>query len=492
MQQCAFLIFPHQLFGSIDVTEKKTFVVVEEYLFFSQYKFHKQKLIFHKASILSYVKMLKQRGAEVRHIESTEQWHDVRLLIPHLRELGFQRVEWFDTCDEWLEMRLSHAVAEVELSFEKFPSPAFLNDHDEILKYKPEAKKFFQTDYYIQQRKKFNILLNEDGAPIGGKWSYDAENRKKYPANKKPPAVTFPKSSENDLAAVHYVEKFYANNPGIANPGFVYPTTHSEAEVWFADFLKQRFMEFGEYEDAIVSKENFLNHSLLSPLINVGLLLPEQVIHLTLEYAAKHDVPMNSVEGFIRQVIGWREFIRLVYVRKGNFQRNKNYWQFSRKIPPSFYDGTTGILPVDQTIKKLLNTGYNHHIERLMILSNFMLLCEFDPDEVYRWFMEMYIDAYDWVMVPNVYGMGQFADGGLMCTKPYISGSNYIFKMSDFPKGGEWANVWDALFWRFMHVHRVFFQTNPRLGLLVKTFDKWPAEKRNDYLSKADEYLKKL
>jgi deoxyribodipyrimidine photolyase-related protein len=181
----------------------------------------------------------------------------------------------------------------------------------------------------------------------------------------------------------------------------------------------------------------------------------------------------------------------MVYEQAGRKQRTSNFWNFKRKIPSSFYDGTTGIIPIDITIKKVLKTGYCHHIERLMVLGNFMLLCEFDPDEVYKWFMEMFIDAYDWVMVPNVYGMTQFADGGLMTTKPYISGSNYLMKMSDYEKGA-WQKIWDALFWRFMHVHRDFFGTNPRLGMLVKTFDKMSEEKRNAHLETASTYLNSL
>jgi deoxyribodipyrimidine photolyase-related protein len=200
---------------------------------------------------------------------------------------------------------------------------------------------------------------------------------------------------------------------------------------------------------------------------------------------------MNSLEGFIRQVIGWREFIHIVYLREGTKQRTINYWQFKRKIPPSFWSGTTGIEPVDQVIQKILTTGYCHHIERLMILGNFMVLCEFDPDEVYRWFMEMFVDAYDWVMVPNVYGMTQFADGGLMTTKPYISGSNYLMKMGQWQKGN-WCNVWDGLFWQFMHKQRSFFSQNPRLGMLLKTFDKMPEEKRQQHLTNATTFLHQL
>ena len=226
-------------------------------------------------------------------------------------------------------------------------------------------------------------------------------------------------------------------------------------------------------------------------MLNVGLLTPAYVIDHALAYASANEIPINSLEGFIRQILGWREFIRAVYELKGNEERIRNYWGFTRTIPASFWKGTTGIAPIDSTIKKILETGYCHHIERLMVLGNFMLLCEFDPDEVYRWFMEMFIDAYDWVMVPNVYGMSQFADGGLMSTKPYISGSNYLMKMSDYSKG-DWQAVWDALFWRFMHVHRDFFLQNPRLGMLIKTFDKMPEQKRQLHLENADRYLASL
>jgi deoxyribodipyrimidine photolyase-related protein len=255
--------------------------------------------------------------------------------------------------------------------------------------------------------------------------------------------------------------------------------------------LKSRFAEFGDFEDALVVKENILHHSVLTPMMNVGLLTPNEVLDRAIAFANENAIPLNSLEGFVRQILGWREFIRGVYETQGVAERTTNYWNFKRKIPASFWNATTGIAPIDDTIKKVLATGYCHHIERLMVLGNFMLLCEFDPDEVYKWFMELFIDSYDWVMVPNVYGMSQFADGGLMATKPYISGSNYLMKMSDYKKGA-WQPIWDGLFWRFMHTHRHFFLKNPRLSMLVKTFDKMPEEKRNEHLRKANEYLKTL
>jgi deoxyribodipyrimidine photolyase-related protein len=226
-------------------------------------------------------------------------------------------------------------------------------------------------------------------------------------------------------------------------------------------------------------------------MLNIGLITPKEVISACLYYANQYKVSINSTEGFVRQIIGWREFIRGVYEIKGNEERTTNFWGFKNKIPASFYNGTTGIPPIDKTIQKILKTGYCHHIERLMVIGNFMMLCEFDPDEVYKWFMELFIDAYDWVMVPNVYGMSQFADGGLMATKPYISGSNYLMKMSNYKKG-EWQNLWDGLFWRFMHTHRDFFLSNPRLGMLVRMYDKMPVEKQQNHLKNANHYLKKL
>jgi len=193
----------------------------------------------------------------------------------------------------------------------------------------------------------------------------------------------------------------------------------------------------------------------------------------------------------LRQIIGWREFIRGVYIAVGNKERIRNFWNFDRKIPNSFYNGDTGIEPIDDTIKKINNSAYANHIERLMIIGNFMLLCEFEPNEVYKWFMEMFIDSYDWVMVPNVYGMSQFSDSGMMSTKPYISSSNYILKMSNYKKG-DWCKIWDSLFWNFMDKQREFFIKNPRMRMLVSSFDRMEESKRTLLLKTADEYLKNL
>lgn len=487
----ASIIFPHQLFEKNPVLEKGRVVfLIEEFLFFRQYNFHKQKILFHRASLKFYEDYLRRKKFDVHYINSKNPLSGVRKLIPNLKKSGVEEIHLIEPVDNWLEKRISKTSTNVGIKTIIYRSPMFLSSRKENEEYFAGKKKFLQTDFYINQRKKFGILL-DDGTPAGGKWSYDTENRLKYPSDKIPPSVKYSQMNSYHKEAVEYVNKYFADNYGEIDQSFVYPITFSDSRKWFEQFLKVRFSEFGLYEDAIVAGESILNHSVSTPMLNSGLLTPDYVVDRTLEYADENKIPINSVEGFIRQIIGWREFIRGVYEVKGSYQRTKNFWGFEKKIPKSFWKGTTGIDPVDITIKKLLQTGYVHHIERLMVLGNFMLLCEFDPDEVYRWFMELFIDSYDWVMVPNVYGMSQFADGGLMSTKPYISGSNYLIKMSDYKKGN-WQLIWDGLFWRFIDKHRKFLTKNYRLSMLIKTFDKMPGSKKKLLLDNANHFLEKL
>jgi deoxyribodipyrimidine photolyase-related protein len=436
-----------------------------------------------------YQDYLERKKLKVIYIDSTNELSDIRKLISHLKQKGIEEIHIADVADNWLEKRIRQTAEKTGIIIHEYLSPCFFNRRKELNEYFGEKKKYSQTDFYIMQRKKLGILLDNNGSPVGGKWTYDTENRLKYPAAKKPPNINFPPANKYYNEAFTYVNKHFPNNYGELNKHFIYPNTFNDSKKWFEDFLENRFSEFGNYEDAIVAGENILNHSVLTPMLNIGLITPKYIVEETLAFSEKHKIPLNSVEGFIRQIIGWREFIRGVYETSGSIQRTKNYWGFKRKIPESFWNGTTGIEPLDITIKKVLQTGYCHHIERLMVLGNFMVLCEFDPDEVYRWFMELFIDAYDWVMVPNIYGMSQFADGGLMSTKPYISGSNYLMKMSDYKKC-DWQLIWDGLFWRFMDKQRKFFLSNPRLGMLIRTFDKMSDERRNILLSAAENYLK--
>lgn len=511
------LIFPHQLFADTYLWQDECYLI-EEDLFFKLYPFHKQKLVLHRASMKAYEKKLVEAGKTVIYIDTNSKYSDCRKLvasfeIKHPDDPNFiHLIHYIDVVDDWLRMRLQQALLKKNIRFRPAPSPMFLNPISVYWQFfapdigqinhvntasKPVQKQLFHHNFYIQARKRERILLTEDNKPIGGQWSFDAENRKKYPHKKTPPKVNFPPVTEHYQNAVAYVQSNFANHYGNINTDFRYPINHEQAEQWFEDFLRTRFSDFGVYEDAIVDSESILNHSVITPMLNIGLLTPEQVINRTLEVAEEYQIPLNSLEGFVRQIIGWREFMYGLYESVGRQQRTTNFWGFSRKIPKSFYTGQTGIEPIDTTIKKILETGYCHHIERLMVLGNFMLLCEFDPDEVYRWFMELFVDAYDWVMVPNVYGMSQFSDGGLMATKPYISGSNYLAKMSNYQvkSKGEpvaWAKTWDGLFWRFMHIQRDFFSQNQRIGMLMKIWDKMDEAKQAEHLSNANTFLQIL
>jgi len=486
------LIFPHQLFKHHPALKKSRQVyLVEEWLFFRQYNFHKLKIMLHRSGMKFYDAYLKEQGFSACYIDTTDENNDVRKLIACLFQEKITSIHIADVVDCWLAERIKTACKKYSIALTVYPSPSFLNTMGEVADYFSKKKTYFQTDFYIQQRKQRKLLLDSDGKPTGGKWTFDAENRVKFPKNESVPIVHFPPENSYIAEAKEYVQQHFLKNYGNADGPHFFVSTFKEAEEWLNDFVKNRFEKFGVYEDAIVATESILHHSVLTPMLNTGLLTPQEILDAVLKHAENYPTPLNSVEGFIRQIIGWREFIRIVYEMEGSKQRTTNYWKFNRKIPDSFWTGTTGIAPIDNTIKKVLQTGYCHHIERLMVLANFMLLCEFDPNEVYKWFMELFIDAYDWVMVPNVYGMTQFADGGLMATKPYISSSNYLMKMSNYEKG-EWQQVWDGLFWRFMHVHRSFFLENPRLGMLVGTFDKMSEEKRSIHLATAEKYLNSL
>lgn len=482
------LVFPHQLFDPHPaIAPDRPVLLVEETLFFNQYRFHKQKLMLHRATMKNFAASLQSRHFQVHYVEAITPESDVRVLLPQLAAGGVTTVFITALTDNWLEKRLNEAAAGCGIRVETSPGPGFLNQPEQFNAWFGNRKTYYQTDFYTWQRKSRNLLMAGPGKPLGGKWTFDSDNRQKVPKNHQLPHLPFPAETAAVEEARLYTEKHYAENYGYTST-FIYPVTHSAASGWLEQFLNERFSGFGPYEDAMLKDEAFLYHSLLSPLLNTGLLTPEQVLSRVLETAATAQVPLQPLEGFVRQLTGWREFIRIVYEREGSRQRTRNFWGFSRKIPESFYTGETGIQPVDTVIKRVLKYGYAHHIERLMVLGNFMLLCEFDPDEVYRWFMEMFTDSYDWVMVPNVYGMTQFADGGLMTTKPYISGSNYLLKMGNWDKG-TWQDTWDGLFWRFMHVHRGFFGQNPRLGMLLNTFDKMPAEKRMRHLNNAELFL---
>ncbi len=490
----ATILLPNQLFTDHPgFAEPPDLVVLfEDPLFFGDARYparmHKQKLWLHRASMVRYQQDLIAKGLNAE-VYPYEMRTDVcARLFQRLARTGIDRVVMADPVDFIARNRLQKASEIMGIALEIRPSPGFLNTGADNAAWITGRKRWFMAEFYKSQRRRLDVLMDGD-QPMGGQWSFDGDNRKKVPKALlgSLPWIDWPAHGPVDHAAKDSVISEFPDAPGSLDRLY-YPTSHGAAADWLQQFLERRFCQFGDFEDAIVEGEGWLWHAVLTPALNIGLLTPKQVLDATLEHAQTRDIPLNSVEGFIRQIIGWREFMRATYEHLGVEMRTTNHWGHSRKMPASFYNGTTGIDPIDDTIGRILQTGYCHHIERLMVLGGFMFLCEIDPDEVYRWFMEMFVDSYDWVMVPNTYAMSQHADGGLMTTKPYFSGSNYIRKMSHWGKG-PWAEVWDGLYWRFIFKHLDRLTQNPRWSMMCKTAIRMDSETKKKHLIVAEVFL---
>lgn len=456
-------------------------MLVEEPFILSYNPVHNQKLVLHKLSMDAYEQRLIHEGHNVQRL-AIAMYPKTEDVFAFLKKEGIHKIHVVDTTDDYLERAIS--ASNIERVW--YESPLFmLTKNDAVARYKNAKKNMAR--FYKKLREDTRILMDGPTEPKGGQWSFDADNRKKLARNTVlPKDIVF--ENNFDLAATKkWLDTVQADKYG--DIACWLPYTHAEADLFLQDFLEKRFKDFGEYEDALTEKSVRLFHSTLSPLINIGLLEPGEVVNKAIEYAETHDVPINSLEGFVRQVIGWREFMRAAYECDGVVMRTKNFWKHTRSMPSGFWTGDTGIGPVDGAVKKALAYGYNHHIERLMVLGNFMLLSKINPNHVYRWFMAMYVDAYDWVMVPNVYGMSQFADGGIFATKPYISGSNYIKKMSD-QAGGDWEEIWTSLYWNFIATHHAFFASNHRLSMMPRLFEQMAPSKKEQYLDTAKAYLR--
>ncbi len=463
------LIFPDQLFLDHPcIVPGRVVYLAEDYLFFKVQRFHKQRIVLLKCAMRKYAELLRRQKLEVIHIPSN-QLEDRGSLRSLLKKKGVKNLHIAEFADDWLYNDFTESAKSFGWKIHFYRSPGFLCSNQELNEFFSLKKRFSMAQFYAYQRKSRNILMTPQG-PVGGKYSFDIENRKKLPKNHLIPKPFLPKKNLDLEIVTNEVEREFPDAIGEATP-FLYPVDHQEAENLFEDFLKNKFQFYGDYQDAIQKEDSILYHSMLSPVLNIGLLTPEKVLEKTLKYAEKHQLPFNCLEGFIRQILGWREFVRASYLIKGVFQRSSNYFNHHEVISPKFWYGKTGFDPIDTVIHRVLKTGYCNHIERLMVLGNFLLLTETDPHEVYTWFMGCFVDAYDWVMVPNVYGMSQFADGGSITTKPYISSSNYILKMGNYPKGA-WAEIWDGLFWRFLKKHRSTFSSNIRTANLLKMLDK--------------------
>lgn len=495
MSKQALLLYPHQLFATEHLPKNvEQIILVEEPLLFGVDRhyplyIHKQKLVFMRASMRRYAEeILWPAGYQVDYVEFHQMDHTGDI-VNKLKD--YQHIIHFDLNDDVLNRRLQSALKGLTHAptIEWLNTPNFYLTRREVEGFFAKKQKASFANFYQWQRERFNILINpKTYKPLGGKLSYDAENRKRLPKEHTLPSFQVYGANEFVAEAKQYVLQYFSDNPGEIDD-FPWPTSHQEASDWLEAFLDDRLDEFGSYEDAIDGEAPWVYHSAISPLLNTGLLQPQDVVARAIERHEKKAVAIASLEGFVRQILGWREYMRGVYLDRHVQLRTSNTFGHNRLLTNDWYTGNTGIPPVDDVIKKTLTRGYAHHIERLMIIGNIMFLCDFHPDEVYRWFMEMYIDAYDWVMVPNVYGMSQYADGGSMVTKPYISSSNYILKMSHYERD-EWCDIWDGLYWRFIEKNKERFKKNPRMSMMVSQLERLNEDRRRIIGYRAEDFLR--
>jgi deoxyribodipyrimidine photolyase-related protein len=473
-------------------------LMIEDLGVASTWRYHRLRLLHTFVAMRSFRDALIARGLEVRYFElpasvGVSFWQRLEAELNDATDPAGLALQVAEIADRRFEVQLQRFCAERGVRLTVLPSPAFLESVAESRAWFEGRRRPFMKTFYERQRRRLGLLLEADGSPTGGRWSFDADNRKRLPKGYVEPRLPVA-ASPHEPAVRALIDAHFADHPGELGPLWI-PFDHAGADTWLQRFLAERLDGFGPYEDALSPHHDTLNHSLLSPLLNIGLLTPAAVIAATLEHgAARQDldapVPIASLEGFLRQLIGWREFVRGIDRVHGERQASANFWNHHRRLASSWDDGSSGLPPLDAAIRRVNRLGYNHHIERLMVISALMLLCEIHPGEVHRWFMERYLDSYEWVMGPNVYGMGQMSDGGIFATKPYLCGSNYILKMGDY-KRGPWCEVWDGLYWRFIDRHLSFFQANPRLSMMAKLLERMEPSRRAALNAAADSFLER-
>jgi deoxyribodipyrimidine photolyase-related protein len=485
MNKKLFLILGDQLFKRNKDLQGVDFAIVESREICVRFNYHKQKLTFKLACMREHRDFLIGENLNVNYYELKEQksFEEVLGELSH----KYDEIEYYDIADKSFSVFINNLAQKYFDKVSIIENPQFLTSKQEFGDYiKTKNKRLLMNDFYIWQRRRLNILLDEVNNPLGGSWSYDEDNRKKLPKTQEIPGIYIPKSTQNYLDARQTILEFYPNNPGKIDELWL-PTNHEQAEELLNEFLDKRLAKFGDYEDSLSDRDPFLFHSILSPVINNGLLTPDFVLEKLFEFCSSNPnllkEHLNSVEGLVRQIIGWREWIKGLYDNKYSENVTQyNFFEATNDLTPDFYfqksppfvwnKPTLVNVPLQLALDKVEKYGYNHHIERLMVLGNWMLLNEIEPMQAYTWFMEMYVDAYDWVMVPNVFGMALFADGGIFATKPYVAGGNYLKKMADYKITKEVEELWTDKFWDFLLKHKIVFKSNPRMAMLITAKEK--------------------
>jgi len=479
--------------------------------------FNKLKLIYHHATLNYYCNYLEKQdlGNPARKIKIINLNYSTLCKTSGYAQIkSHSHIYMYNPVDTFLEAKYSKLFGK---KLEYIESPLFLCNSSDLESYhnsRPKAtrdRSYNHASFYKWQRERLSILATSK--------TYDTENRNMMPLDTSVPPL--PKNDSSDpimrgylLEAISYVNKVFPQTmqpfhdpPKLITPESIhFPISHKTSELWLENFCKNRFAEFGKYEDSIDSKgRNFLFHSTISPMLNMGLLTPMQVVNTITKYYEKHKagIGIANYEGFIRQVIGWREYQRYIYVYAGEVMRKSNHFGNTRRLSESWYYATTGIKPVDDAIRMAINDGYIHHILRLMVVGNFMNLVGIHPDDVYKWFMEFSLDSYDWVMIGNVYSMTLWADGGMTMRKPYISGSGYIMKMSNYGKekkekqeGKEknalsWQEKWDVIFHNFINRNSEKLSRTYYNGV-VKAWERKGKEEKEKEIKISDEIIQSI
>lgn len=448
--------------------------------------YHKQKLILVWSAMRHFAEELRTQGWIVTY----EQREDFQpALLDWVKQNGITELRVMAPVDRPFAKLIQ--TLDLPCDITCVPNNQFLWSELEFKQWSEGRKRLLLEDFYREGRKRFQILM-QGKDPIGGRWNFDPENRKppkkgKDPDFSPPPPAWF-EPDEITRSVIQKVEKLDIPTYGVATP-FRWGVTRSQALTVLNTFIETRLPTFGPYQDAMVTGEETLWHALISPYLNLGLLHPLEVVEAAEQAFYDRNLNLNSVEGFIRQVMGWREYMRGVYTITDDDYPTRNWFNHTHPLPQFFWDAEQSDLNcLKQSLSQVERTGYGHHIQRLMVLSNFALIAGVSPQAIENWFHAAFIDAYDWVMQTNVLGMGQFADGGLLASKPYAASANYVNKMSDYCSGcrydpkariGEKACPFNFFYWDFLDRHRDTLVNQGRMSFILKNLDKIPPTELN-------------
>ena len=457
---------------------------------------HKKKLVLVFSAMRHFAKELQEKGVSVTYSKiNKSQDNFTKELSSQCKKIQPKRIVITHPGEYRVLQEIKKWEKVLKIPVSIVDDDRFFCTIDEFKKWTEGRKELRMESFYQMMRKKYQILIDNNGKPKGGKWNYDIKNRKSLPKNH--PDVPKPLQHKPDditKQVIAEVKKKFPKHFGDLEP-FWFAVTHEQAKKSLNDFIKNRLSMFGPYEDAMAQEESFLYHSVLSMYLNIGLLEPKQIINKVLE---KDGIKVESVEGFVRQILGWREYIRGIYWYTMPKYSKTNYFDAKNKLPKFYWTGNTEMNFIKNCIEQTIKESYAHHIQRLMITGNFALIAGIKPEEVCEWYLSVYADAYEWVELPNTHGMTLYADGGVLGSKPYAASGNYINKMSDYckdckydvkQKEGDDACPFNYLYWNFFLKNQKKLEKNPRLWTVFSNIKKMSQEKKSQIRNNSKKFL---